>query len=319
MNVNTSTNVYSYVQNTSGNVSDINSSQPVAENSTAETISNSSSQSTISGQGLMMSRLFGNTNSIPPVETQLTKTTDTMDPVRFLTLDDRNTLSSLYAQAQSQGTDLRYVDDLARDLRNYRKFGSVEASFNDGQTYDNGGHVQSVAFTEKDSATASRILNSGNVNSSVLDPSFLKYELDPGYSFSHAANFNYLESVVNGSGTAVSGTADQNKTSQFSTYEAQGLNNYVVSTSSEVTLKSEEPDFIDNNGVFTVTETGKKHGFRLQGGQVVQDKVGVDTDTQSLSTGTLLDDFVNKQNTTDRPTSFFEYLFSSKLSNKNQG
>ncbi|MEG3111237.1 hypothetical protein SC127_10925 [Pantoea sp. T14] len=139
MNVNTSTSAYSYVQNTSGNVAKTSSPQPATDSSATAAQSASSSQATISGQGLMMSRLFGNTTTLPQVQTQLTKNTQDMDASNFLTKSDLNALSDLYAQAQAQGTDLRYVDDLARDLGNYRKFGSVEGNYNDGKIYDNSG------------------------------------------------------------------------------------------------------------------------------------------------------------------------------------
>lgn len=316
MNVNTSTSAYSYVQNNSGNVAKTSSSQPATDSSVTAAQSASSSQATISGQGLMMSRLFGNTTTLPQVQTQLTKNTQDMDASNFLTKSDLNALSDLYAQAQ--GTDLRYVDDLARDLGNYRKFGSVEGNYNDGKIYDNSGRVQTVEFTEKDAATASRILKSGNLSSSGLDPAFLKYELDPGYSFSHTANFEYLESVVNNTGNNIT-----NQTSQFSSYVSQGQNNYILITASEVTFKTEEPDFISKDGVFTVTETGKKHGFRLEGNDVVQDKNFNVADMQSgagMTASMLLDYFVSQnkseESNSDKPATLFDYLFTSE-SNKN--
>lgn len=320
MNVNTSTSAYSYVQNTSGNVAKTSSSQPATDSSATAAQSASSSQATISGQGLMMSRLFGNTTTLPQVQTQLTKNTQDMDASNFLTKSDLNALSDLYAQAQAQaqGTDLRYVDDLARDLGNYRKFGSIEGNYNDGKIYDNSGRVQTVEFTEKDAATASRILNSGNLSSSGLDPAFLKYELDSGYSFSHTANFEYLESVVNNTGNNIT-----NQTSQFSSYVSQGQNNYILITASEVTFKTEEPDFISKDGVFTVTETGKKHGFRLEDNDVVQDKGFSVADMQSgagMTASMLLDYFVSQnkseESNSDKPATLFDYLFSSESDKK---
>jgi len=65
MNVNTSTSAYSYVQNTTGNVVKPSRAQPVIDSSATAAQSASSSQSMISGQGLMMSRLFGNVSSLP--------------------------------------------------------------------------------------------------------------------------------------------------------------------------------------------------------------------------------------------------------------
>lgn len=319
MNVNASTNVYSYVQDTSGYAAKNTRTQPATGSSATVAQSHSSGQSTISGQGLMMSRLYGNTNTTPAVQTQLTKDTQSMNAANFLTLDDRNVLSGLYAQAQEKGTDLQYVDDLARDLGGYRKFGSVSSSFNTGYIYDMSGRRQTVDFTAKDSETASRILNSGNMSSSVLDPGFLKYELDAGYSFSHVASFDYLESVVNNSAAKIT---SEGQTSDFSTYVSQGQNNYVVNTATEVTFKLDEPDIINKDGVFYVTELGKKHGFRLEGNDVVQDKGLSISDIQSQPDNTLLDYFVNTDKSehlnADKPASLFDYLFSSNKDKKIQ-
>ncbi|MFP1814622.1 hypothetical protein [Lonsdalea quercina] len=323
MNVNTSTNVYSYAQDTSGNASKKTSSQPATGSSTTTAQSNSSAQSTISGLGLMMTRLYGNTNALPVVQTQLTTETQDMDAVNFLTLDDRNVLSDLYAQAKDQGTDLLYVDDLARDLGKYRKFGSVSGNYNTGNTYDVSGRKQTIDFTAKDSGTASRILNSGNLSSSVLDPGFLKFELNSGYSFDHVANFDYLESVVNNSASKTTSNG-LSRTPDFTTYVSQGQNNYVVNTASEVTFKTDEPDVISKDGVFYVTETGKKHGFRLEGNNVLQDQdKGLSiSDIQSQIATTLLDYYVNANKSenvnTDKPTSLFDYLFSSNIDKKIQ-
>ncbi|MGV6481377.1 hypothetical protein ACT2VT_000798 [Pantoea agglomerans] len=316
MNVNMSSNIYSYVKNTAGDISKSSGSQPAVESSSTENLSLKSGLSSISGQGLMMSRLFGNADTVPPVQTQLTKTTQDMDASNFLTQDDRTMLSGLYAQAQEQGTDLRYVDDLARDLGGYRKFGNVSGDYNSGNTYDMSGRKQTIEFTAKDAETAARILSSGNVSSSVLDPGFLKYELNSGLSFSHTASFDYIESVVNQSGK--SGMSEvQNKTSaDFSTYTGQGQNNYVVNTASEVTFKAEEPDVISKDGVFTITETGKKHGFRLEGNSVVQDK-GYELDRlRPQNAITLMDYFSNNKKkdeiSSEKSTTLFDYLFSSK-------
>ncbi|AYP25369.1 hypothetical protein [Pantoea agglomerans] len=324
MNINTLSNIYSQTQAASVKTSKISSPQPVRESNATVAQPVSSGQSTISGQGLMMSRLFGKVSTLPEIQTQLTKSTQDMDATNFLTKSDLSALSDLYGQAQAQGTDLRYVDDIARDLGNYRKFGSVSGSYNTGNTYDASGRVQTVSFTDKDAATASRILSSDNLSGSGLDPAFLRYELDPGYSFSHTASFDYLESIMNTTGSDVT-SKGQHMSSQFATYVSQGQNNYIINTASEATLKIEEPDVINKDGVFTVTETGKKHGFRLEGNDVVQDKGTGINDTQSGKKGgkTLMDYFLNQNNTdginTKNSASFFDFLFSSKANTKSHG
>ena len=72
--------------------------------------------------------------------------------------------------------------------------------------------------------------------------------------------------------------------------------NYVLAIASDATFKSEEPDFISKDGVFTVTETGKKHGFKLAGNGVMQ---GNSTGVAEVLSGTgtaraLMDHFIRK-------------------------
>ncbi|MBU9834561.1 hypothetical protein J1786_06985 [Rahnella sp. L72c] len=320
MNINTSTSTYKKLQNNSDVTVKSTNLQPSQTNLVKDTSLSSSGQSTISGQGLMMSRLFGNADANPTIQTTLTKDTMAMQSVNFLTKDDRNMLSGLYAQAQQEGTNLSYVDDLANDMGNYRMFSGVEANANDG-TYDNSGHKRTFSFSADDTVTATRILNSGNMSSSVLDPGFVKYELDPGYSFSHRTNFAYLESVVNNTGSNAT-SAEQSQTSRFSTYVNQGQNNFVVNTASEVTLHTEEPDVVNVDGVFSVTETGMKHGFQLVGGKVVQKNDVSMPDTQSQSVPTLLDNFTSNEKIEksghDRPATLFDYHFSKNEDKKIQ-
>ncbi|NDL66029.1 hypothetical protein [Acerihabitans arboris] len=230
--------------------------------STAESV-------TISGNGLLMSRLFGDTDANPPVQTQLTSTTMAMSSVNFLTNDDRDMLSDLYAQAQQQGIDLQYVDDLAHDLGDYRMFGGVEGNVNNGGMYDLSGHAQTVQFTDTDAATATSILAGEGLANSALDSGFLSYELDPGYSFGHRANFEFLQEVVNKFGEGAT-DAGQAFDASFTVYKSQGKNNFIVESSSEIALPSEEPDFRSVNGVFSITETGYKNGFQMVNGKVVQ-------------------------------------------------
>ncbi|ELP26884.1 hypothetical protein F385_17 [Pantoea agglomerans 299R] len=324
MKINALNNVYSQAQAASDKTTKISRSQPVRESNATVEQPVSSGQSTISGQGLMMSRLFGKVSTLPEIQTQLTKSTQDIDASNFLTKSDLSALSDLYGQAQAQGTDLRYVDDIARDLGSYRKFGSVSGNYNTGSTYDASGRIQKVSFTDKDAATASRILSSDNLSSSGLDPAFLRYELDPGYSFSHNASFDFLESIMNTTSSDAT-SKDQPMASQFATYVSQGQNNYIINTASEATLKIEEPDVISKDGVFTVTETGKKHGFRLEGNDVVQDKdIGlIDTLSGKNGSKTLLDDLLKRNNiesiNTENSASFFDFLFSSRANNKSQG
>jgi len=230
--------------------------------------SNTSGQVALSGRAIMLSRLFGDTNIEPPVQTQLSRDTMTLAPVHFLTSADRDMLSDLYAQSRQQGVDLRYVDDLARDLGQFRKFGSVSANLNNGKMYDEAGHTQTFLFTDTDKTIADRILSGMNNKKTVLDNNFLRYELDPGFSFNHHASFDFLEDVVN---NFMPSSSEENQplNSKFFIYQAPEKNNFIIETSSEVKKITEEPDFRSINGVFSVTETGRQHGFQLINGMPV--------------------------------------------------
>lgn len=191
----------------------------------------------ISGEAIMLSRLFmsagpGNV----PSYTQLDKSTMTVDPRKFLTRDDRDLLANLYSYAQLQGVDLRYVDDIASDLGMYRKFGSVECNLNDGANYDWEGHALTYSFTAADATTAKAILDSRAIDGSKFDSGFLRYELDPGFSPNHSANFSFLQSMVEHF-SSEGASVPQNLAGQFSTWTPNGQNNFVVETSPEVTLK----------------------------------------------------------------------------------
>jgi len=269
MEISSASTVYVQAQNMLNATQKLVQSPPSQTNDVQGKQSSTLEPVTLSGKGLMLSRLFGDTDASPPVQTQLTRTTTAMPSVNFLTNDDRDMLSKLYAQAQQQGTDLQYVDDLAHDLGDYRMFGGVEANANDGKTYDVSRHVQTFHFTNTDTATASAILNGkGSVNT-TLDAGFLHYELDPGFSFIHRANFVFLQEVVNKFGQGAT-DAGQTFDASFTAYKSQGKNNFIVDSSSEISLPTEEPDFRSVDGVFSITETGYKNGFQMVNGQVVQ-------------------------------------------------
>lgn len=318
MIINTSGNAYNQVQNQTDPASKTVASQPVESNSSQVTLQ-PSGQTNISGKGLMMSRLFGNTTTAPLVQSVLTKENMGMDSANFLTTGDRDTLSGLYAQAQQQGADLRYVDDLARDLGSYRMFGGVMSSANEG-IYDLTGRKQTFAFTGADSSTANRIVESGNISGSVLDSGFLRHELNAGLSFNHRANFEFIESVVNGAGQNSTATS-QNSLSKFATYESQGKNNFVIKTSDEVTLNTQKPDYGSINGVFFVTETGMKNGFRLEDGKVVQNALSPSSQKDFLEIpATLISGLLHTDNSKKKDTeialTLFDFLYSAKF-NKN--
>lgn len=307
MLINSSVHTYSQMQNTPG-IADKNVSlRPAQVNNSQSSPSSASGQVTLSGRGLMMSRLFGDSNANPPIQTQLTTATIALDGVHFLTESDRSMLSDLYAKAQRDGVDLRYVDDIARDMGDYRMFSPVQGNSNDG-IYDSEGRKQTFKFIEEDAETASRILNGTGTASSALGSGFLKYEFDPGFSFSHYAHFDFLEDVVNKFGS------DEPFDAKFASYQHVRNDRYVIDVADEVTLPPPEPDYGSIDGVYYVTEKGMKNGFRLEGGRVVQDPVAV-LQNPSGFPETLRDYFLNTAKSGDRHfISLFDYLSSGAFS-----
>ncbi|MEA9390251.1 hypothetical protein SJI19_06750 [Acerihabitans sp. TG2] len=269
MEINSASTAYVQTQNLSSTAQISVQSQPSQTNDVQDKQLSAVDSVNFSGKGLMLSRLFGDTSANPPVLTQLTSTTMGVSSVNFLTNDDRDMLSELYAQAQQQGTDLQYVDDLAHDLGDYRMFGNMEGNVNNGGMYDMSGHAQTLRFTDTDATTATGILTGDGIANTAVDSGFLRYELDPGFSFGHRANFGFLQEVVNkfGQGAVDAGQSFDNK---FSAYATQGNNNFIVETSSEVVLPTEEPDFRSVDGVFSITQSGSKNGFQMLNGKVIQ-------------------------------------------------
>ncbi|MFD4838014.1 hypothetical protein ACFWP0_10935 [Achromobacter sp. NPDC058515] len=241
-----------------------------------------SSVATFSGRSIMLLRLFGSESAEPRWETTLTNDNIGLSSRHFLTAADRDMLADLYGQAYQQGVDLRYVDDLAADLGHYRMFNRVAGNANSGGMFDEAGRAQTFHFTGKDAATANRILDGDAMASSRLDAGFLRFELDPGYSFSHRANFQFLEEVVNKFGKRGVSPEDLFD-SRFATYESEGKENFFVELSSEVVRPPSEPDFVNIDDVFHITEAGRKNGFQMINGKPVK----VAADKHGLAEGLL--------------------------------
>ncbi|UYA62037.1 hypothetical protein NAL19_4006 [Pectobacterium sp. F1-1] len=269
MKVSTAATAYTQTTNSENTIKKSKISPASQVESVQGQASSTSGQITLSGKAIMLSRLFGDSNSEPSVQTQLTQATMSLPSSHFLTRSDREMLSELYSQAQQQGVDLSYVDDLASDLGSYRMFGGVMANVNSGGMYDVNGHAQRFHFTDSDDATATRILTGQGISSTSLDQGFLRYQLDPGFSFNHRTDFAFLEQVVNkfGSGAVEAG---QSIDAKFSTYTHERKDNFVIETSNEVVLSVEEPDVRSVDGVFIITDTGRKNGFEMVNGEPVQ-------------------------------------------------
>jgi len=171
--------------------------------SSAETslYANKNSTAVALGRELMVNRLFGRRE--PPVierEGGMSMEDISRNSFEFLTREDRELFSEIYySYAQDGDVDLRYVDDIARRLGDYRQSddGRIMGNTNDGHLFDEEGRQISIRFNDSDTATASRIFSGGAINSTRLDRGFLEYMLDPGHEgFSHSIDLRFVEHLV---------------------------------------------------------------------------------------------------------------------------
>lgn len=215
----------------------------------------------LSGKAIMLSRLFGaqNTASEPPVVSGVNGmdlNNIGMSPQNFLTTSDRALLSDMYEYAQQQGADLKNVDALAYQLGNYRQHndGHSQFSVNDGNSFDSEGHLRTFSFTEKDAATATRILNSDAINSTRLDHGFVRFILDPGYGAAHTNDFEFMEQMINK--FSDKGSEMKSLDPKFSTFTGvkSVVDNMVIHTSKDVTNPPFKPQIINDNGKWIVLD-----------------------------------------------------------------
>lgn len=150
------------------------------------------------GYALMVERIFNGKE--PPVRSGIGGGVDKLMrmPYEFLTQSDRDLLAEMYTYGQEQGIDLEYVDSLARNLGDYRQFNDYRSlgSWNNGTSFDNEGHLQTLRFSESDAATATRILEGEAIDSTRLDQGFVRAMLDPGYGFGTTLSMDFLEQMV---------------------------------------------------------------------------------------------------------------------------
>lgn len=245
-------------------VSRLDESPTVARTSQAD-LSVVSSGNDDRGRQIMLDRLYGGRE--PPVidgAQGMSFTNIGRGSWEFLTKQDRQLLSDIYAYVQDKDVDMTYVDILAGDIGGYRQCddGRIMGNFNTGSSYDSQGWKLTIDFTEKDAITASRMLHGSAISSTRLDQGFLRYTLDPGHgALGSSVNFDFLEHVVakfSGETYTVPPLGNQ-----FSTYVPID-NNYVITTSSSIRLQIPEPDFITENGVTRLTEKGRALGYTLE-------------------------------------------------------
>ena len=245
----------------------LSSNPEVAKQSDSLLPAAQSNKSTAAGVGraLMLSRLFGTENN--GVEPPVISGVNGMDlnhigmsPLNFLTTSDRALLSDMYDYAHQQSADLQNVDHLAFALGNYRQSNNGRAiyNFNNGNNFDFEGHLRTVSFNEKDTATASRILNSDAINSTRLDQGFLRYTLDPGNgALSNTSDFEFMEQmVIKFSDT---GAEQISLPSKFSSFSGRSPSESSVFTLSKEVLDPNpastfKPQIINDNGKWIVLD-----------------------------------------------------------------
>ncbi|WP_423242148.1 hypothetical protein [Pseudomonas viridiflava] len=154
----------------------------------------------ISGEALLRQRLFHITdpNRAVPVLGKAECGTS-RSRVEFLTRDDRQLLGEVYEWAREQGADLAYVDELGSRLAFYREKddGRISARGNTGLDYNREGHKVYHSFTDKDAASAQRILESGALKTTRLDHGFIRFITDKDYGAIYHNDFDFMEQVIN--------------------------------------------------------------------------------------------------------------------------
>ncbi|WP_062379957.1 hypothetical protein [Pseudomonas abietaniphila] len=194
----------------------------------------------LSGKALLMSRLFAGHLKEPAVSHPSTWLL-AVDPMPFLTMDDRKLLGDVYQFASDEGADLAYVDDLACSIARYRLHDNGRRILpqSPGMNFDLEGHEVTYFFTDKNTATATRILQSDAFQTTRLDPAFLRHALDARYSALTYLNFEFVEQVVNKFST--SGTTVEDFDTRFSHFQ-HNQKNWVKHLSTEVyDLKTRSP------------------------------------------------------------------------------
>ena len=219
------------------------------------------------GRDLMVSRLFfGLEPGVSDGAQGMSVANMGRFPYEFLTRDDRNLLSQMYAYTQEQGADLAFVDRLANELGEYRKHdnGRLLGNFNSGHNYDAQGYQLTVSFNDKDAATVARILNGTSINSTLIDRGFLNFILDPGFgAIGNSSSFEFLEQMV--TKFSDEGAMQAALGSQFDTYVPviNLSDNIVMTRSQDVKIHRVDPLVINDNGVWSVTEKGRAAGYSL--------------------------------------------------------
>ncbi len=215
-----------------------------------------SSDVSISGEAFLRQRLFHVTdpNRDLPVLGKAECGRSYPD-ISFLTLNDRALLGDAYAWASSEGADLAYVDELGFKLAHYREKdnGRISGRDNQGMRYDGEGHKVYFSFTEKDTATAKRIVESEALRTTRLDQGFIRYITDKDYSSMYHNDFEFMEQVIN----RFSSKSDEPQALMPRFAKREYLKNNFVVTRSKEKYAVGHNSGRENEPGFTATKTTK--------------------------------------------------------------
>ncbi|MBC3954848.1 hypothetical protein [Pseudomonas triticifolii] len=187
----------------------------------------------ISGQALLKQRIFGIDCPERSAPVLGRSECGRMRPeAEFLTRDDRALLCDIYKWANGHGVDLAYVDDLAFELAEYRESddGKLTLAHNQGKLYSAEGHRVFYSFTDKDAATAKRILQSKALETTRLDHGFIRFITNKDFGSIGHNNFDFMEKVISRFSASV--TNDHPPGPEFSTFQSS-KNSYIRSLSKE--------------------------------------------------------------------------------------
>jgi len=157
-----------------------------------------STQVTISGEAMMLSRLFNtdDPNANPVIHYSSEPILQGVSTYSYLNASDRTFVSKLYEYAQQNGIDPLNVDYFAFDVGVYRSTEHILAHA--PYDYDKQGNPVVRTFNVNDEAIAQNIYTSKALNDTEVNHGFLKFMLDPGWHPVHATDFKFLQEVVFG-------------------------------------------------------------------------------------------------------------------------
>jgi len=153
----------------------------------------------ISGQTLLRQRLFFCFPDVEPPIGNFERDPYAIQPALFLDMQDRQLLGEMYEFAQSEGIDLRYVDNIGQGLADYRSSenGQRMGAHNRGNFFDLQGHMLSYSFTEIDTLAARKIRENPSMATTRLDKGFINFQTDKDYSSLSHVDFKFLDFMIN--------------------------------------------------------------------------------------------------------------------------